>query len=415
MSRIVPFNIDHRKATSKKETLLYGRVTKNKTGEKARSINEKLSETIPTQKSSFQSAFLHSGIGMAILNADGQFLEVNNTLCQITGYNHDELLKYTLMDIGHPDDNANDEKLLNRLLNNVLNHYSFEKRYISRQNSIVWTHHTVSKVATKDEGQAIYILQLIDITRRKKLNDELNRQNSELEAVRTDLISRINKLEELNHIIAHNLRGPANNIAMLVEMLHDKQEKQDESGLRLDNDEIINYLKESSSSLVNNLNTLMEAVQVSMNRNIPFDDCDVYAIAQEILEQLNSVIFESAAFVQLDLSVPIIRYPKVFLESIIYNLLSNALKYISKERIPEILLRTYEEDGRIKISVKDNGLGIDLVKYGNKIFKLNQTFHSHENSRGVGLYITKAQVESFGGNIQVKSRENEGSEFIVTL
>ena len=159
----------------------------------------------------------------------------------------------------------------------------------------------------------------------------------------------------------------------------------------------------------------MEAVQVCMNRNIPFDDCDVYAIAQEILEQLNSVIFESAAFVQLDLSVPIIRYPKVFLESIIYNLLSNALKYISKERIPEILLRTYEEDGRIKISVKDNGLGIDLVKYGNKIFKLNQTFHSHENSRGVGLYITKAQVESFGGNIQVKSRENEGSEFIVTL
>jgi sensor histidine kinase regulating citrate/malate metabolism len=65
--------------------------------------------------------------------------------------------------------------------------------------------------------------------------------------------------------------------------------------------------------------------------------------------------------------------------------------------------------------VKDNGLGIDLVKFGNKIFKLNQTFHSHENSRGVGLYITKAQVESFGGNIEVKSRENEGSEFIVTL
>jgi hypothetical protein len=88
---------------------------------------------------------------------------------------------------------------------------------------------------------------------------------------------------------------------MLVEMLHDKQAKPDESGLRLENDEIVNYLKESSSSLVNNLNTLMEAVQVSMNRNIPFDDCDVYAIAQEILEQLNSVIYESAAFVQLDL------------------------------------------------------------------------------------------------------------------
>jgi signal transduction histidine kinase len=111
----------------------------------------------------------------------------------------------------------------------------------------------------------------------------------------------------------------------------------------------------------------------------------------------------------------VIRYPKVFLESIIYNLLSNALKYYSPSRIPEILLRTYEEDGRVKLSVKDNGLGIDLVKYGNKLFQLNQVFHKHNNSKGVGLYITKAQIESFGGTIQVKSRENEGSEFIVTL
>jgi signal transduction histidine kinase len=119
--------------------------------------------------------------------------------------------------------------------------------------------------------------------------------------------------------------------------------------------------------------------------------------------------------VQLDLAVRTIRYPKVFLESIIYNLLSNALKYISTERIPEILVRTYELDGRILLSVKDNGLGIDLVKYGNKIFKLNQVFHKRPDAKGVGLYITKAQVESFGGSIIVRSRENEGSEFIVTL
>ena len=78
-------------------------------------------------------------------------------------------------------------------------------------------------------------------------------------------------------------------------------------------------------------------------------------------------------------------------------------------------MRTYSENGRTVISVKDNGLGIDLVKYGNRLFKLNQVFHKGMNSRGVGLYITKVQVESFGGSIQVKSRENEGSEFIVTL
>ena len=103
------------------------------------------------------------------------------------------------------------------------------------------------------------------------------------------------------------------------------------------------------------------------------------------------------------------------MESIIYNLLSNALKYVSPDRIPDVLLRTYEKDGKVTLSVKDNGLGIDLVKYGSKIFKLNQVFHNNPTSKGVGLYITKAQIESLGGTIQVKSRENEGSEFIVTL
>ncbi|GAA4467981.1 hypothetical protein GCM10023093_24720 [Nemorincola caseinilytica] len=402
------------KATSKKDAAMYGRVTKKKTKETIR-YNEKIYKHVYDYRETFKSAFDYSGIGMALLTPDGNILDANNALSTFVGYSRAELADLNFLDLGHPDDNQNDRSLLNRMLTNVLNYYSLEKRYISKQNTILWGMHTVSKVYNEAGQLQHYVLQVVDITRRKNLTDELNRKNSELEAIRSGLINRIDQLEELNHIIAHNLRGPANNIVLLVDMLKDKYEEKDTDGLRLEMEEIVQYLKEGSGSLVTSLNTLMDVVRISMSREIPFDDCDVYAMCHEILDQLNSTIFETGAFVQLELEIKKIHYPKVFLESIIYNLLSNALKYISPDRIPDILLRTYEQDGKIVLSVKDNGLGIDLVKYGNKIFKLNQVFHKRPDSKGVGLYITRAQIESFGGSIQVKSRENEGSEFIVTF
>lgn len=401
------------KPVSNKDTVLYGRVTKKKAGEVI-PLSDKVRLSKYDYKESFRSAFEFSGIGMALVATDGRILDANNALCNFLGYPKQELLKYSLLDLGHPDDNDNDLKLLDRMMANFLNHYTLEKRYISRQNTILWGMHTVSKVFNDSGNVEHYVVQIVDVTRRKNLADRLNRQNSELEAVRTGLINRIKTLEELNHIIAHNLRGPANNIVLLVEMLKDKIEQKD-SGSGLDLAGIVDYLKEGSKSLVGSLNTLIDVAQLSMTKDIPFDDCNVYQITHEILDQLNSTIFATGAFVQLSMDAPVVRYPRVFLESILYNLISNALKYISPDRIPDILVRTYTENGKTVISVKDNGLGIDLVKYGNRLFKLNQVFHKGMNSRGVGLYITKVQVESFGGSIQVKSRENEGSEFIVTL
>jgi len=413
MSTVAALDNGQLKPTSKKDTVLYGRVTKKKAGEVI-PLSDKVRRNKYSYKESFRSAFEFSGIGMAIVSTDGHILEANNALCTFLGYTKPELLKYSLLDLGHPDDNDNDLKLLDRMMANFLNHYTLEKRYISKQNTILWGMHTVSKVFNENGDVEHYVVQIVDTTKRKNLADRLNRQNSELEAIRTGLINRIKTLEELNHIIAHNLRGPANNISLLVGMLRDKLgHNGDDDGLDLSG--IVEYLTEGSKSLVGSLNTLIDVAQLSMTKDIPFDDCNVYQITHEILDQLNSTIFETGAFVQLSMGVPTIRYPKVFLESILYNLISNALKYISPNRIPDILVRTYSENGRTIISVKDNGLGIDLVKYGSRLFKLNQVFHKGMNSRGVGLYITKVQVESFGGTIQVKSRENEGSEFIVTL
>ena len=384
----------------------------------AQDITERIEteEQLKLNNETFRSAFDYSGIGMALISPEGKILDANNAVCNFTGYSKEELLDLNFLDLTHPDDNKTDQSLLHKMLIKVINHYSIEKRYVSKSKKILWGLHTVSKVAHIDGTPKFFILQIIDITKKKELADELSWKNSELEAIKSGLINKISQLEELNYIIAHNLRGPANNIKLLVDMLKENDKPQDgEESLKLSLGEIVEFLDEGSSSLLGSLNTLMEVVQISMNKTIPYDDCDAKKIVCDTINQLNSIVHEKGASIKGNIEVTHISYPKVFLDSIFYNLISNALKYSAKDRRPEIIVSTYRVDDKVMISVKDNGLGINLDKYGNKIFKLNQTFHKGYDSKGVGLFITKAQIESFGGSIKVKSKEGEGTEFIVTL
>lgn len=68
-------------------------------------------------------------------------------------------------------------------------------------------------------------------------------------------------------------------------------------------------------------------------------------------------------------------------------------------------------DEKFEICVEDNGLGIDLERYGSKVFGLRKTFHRNKDSRGVGLFITKAQVEALGGEISIQSEVDKGTKF----
>ncbi len=92
-------------------------------------------------------------------------------------------------------------------------------------------------------------------------------------------------------------------------------------------------------------------------------------------------------------------------------MITNAIKYSSPDRAPVIQLSTEKIPGFIVLSVKDNGLGIDLEKFGERLFGMYVTFHKHKDARGFGLYITKNQVEAMDGRIEVESKPGEGSTF----
>ena len=235
----------------------------------------------------------------------------------------------------------------------------------------------------------------------------------------TDLINKIKQLEGVTHMIAHNLRGAGANIKMLSEVLMKKDSSAD-GPVDVDNDdslfttgEAVQFIHESSDSLISTLNTLMEVADIQLNEKIKYDECDIAAVAEHIIFQLHGLIHQKNAVITYDLALKTILYPAAYMESILYNFINNALKY-SKPDVPlKITISTHIHNNRPVLTVTDNGLGIDLERYGNRMFKLKQVFHAGYESKGIGLFITKTQIESLGGSIKVKSKVGEGSEFIV--
>jgi len=102
-----------------------------------------------------------------------------------------------------------------------------------------------------------------------------------------------------------------------------------------------------------------------------------------------------------------------YLESILLNLVTNAIKYSDEKKEIKISFDVSDVDDYLILHVSDNGVGIDMERYGGSIFGLYKTFHGHEDSRGVGLYITKNQIETMGGKIEVESKPNVGTTFKV--
>ncbi len=141
-------------------------------------------------------------------------------------------------------------------------------------------------------------------------------------------------------------------------------------------------------------------------------------IGNSVLQQLQGMIQEYDAKVILNFrDYPTVTYSKVYLESIFLNMISNALKYHSLHRKPKVHVSSYLDGDRVMLSFSDNGIGIDLQAHGEDLFKMYKTFHNDkkEASKGIGLFMTKNQVETRGGKIEVESKPGVGTTFLIQL
>nr|WP_294948086.1 PAS domain S-box protein [uncultured Mucilaginibacter sp.] len=326
-------------------------------------------------------------------NPDGSVDYYNRYWFDYTGLTLDETKAFGWPLVLHPDDIEKDGKDWNHCLATG-NPYESEVRFKRKADGVYRWHLSRALPMKNDKGEIVkWFGSCTDIDEYKRA---LNLEN------------KISQFEDFNRIIAHNLRGPAGSIGMLLNMLADEKENGEKENL-------LGMLKTSSLTLNETLDELMKVLEVRNNKNMAYDLCHLPDIAAVTDAMLKGQIAAKKATITTHFGIPSMKFPKMYLESIFYNMVSNALKYSKPDVAPQIDIYSKIEDGRVVLEFKDNGLGIDLNRHGRNMFKLNNVFHQGYDSKGVGLFMTKTQIETFGGKITVESEPNVGTKFTIVF
>lgn len=232
----------------------------------------------------------------------------------------------------------------------------------------------------------------------------------EREQLIRDLKSQNEELQRFAYITSHNLRAPIVNITSLLE-LYDEANPQSP-----DNKEVIENLKVSTSILNSTLEDLIEVVSIKKNKVPKIERIDFAKLTKNVEKSLSKQLRDAKAVVEKDFSaVPRMNYIYSHLENFLINLTTNALKYKHPERNPRIRIKTYMKNDFVVLEFEDNGIGIDLDRYGDRLFGLYQRFHSHVEGKGLGLYLVREQIRAHDGNLKVESTVGKGTTFKIYL
>lgn len=281
-----------------------------------------------------------------------------------------------------------------------LNH-DFEYRMVAKDGRIVWLRDIVNIVSDNNEPVSLRGI-MIDVTKKKEIEKDLNHSFT--------LVSQQNeRLLNFSYIVSHNLRSHTSNISSLIELI-ETAENEDEKRQMLD------LLKSVSNSLNETMTNLNEVINIQTNISLTTEKVNLYNYVIATLKLLSNQINLHDVFVDNQISVDEeINYNPAYLESILFNIISNAIRYCDKEKKPIITIKCYPENDFKIIEITDNGIGIDLKKYENKIFGMYKTFSGLADSRGIGLFITKNQIDAMGGKIIVESEPNIGTTFKIFI
>ncbi len=351
----------------------------------------------------FENIFDNASGGISIVNPSGKWLKVNQSIVDLLGYSKKELYSMAFQDITHRDDLDADLVYFNQMLNGEIESYRIEKRYFHKNGSIVWSHLSVSMVKDDLNKPLYFIAQIIDITSEKEtaLKNELL-----MDIVR----DKNDKLNNFANIATHDLRTHVGNLGSITEFMSDEFDGINDSENFKMWTESLKNLKDTLEHLdairynppSNNLSNLSE---ISLHECVSQTIYNVTAIARK--NDVNIIC-------NIDKGLYVLAI-EAYLDSIILNFLSNAIKYRSDDRMSYVEVNSRVEGDFVIIDISDNGQGIDLNVNSNKLFTLHGNFGDHEDSRGIGLFITKKHIESIGGKIEVESELGKGSSFSVYL
>jgi PAS domain S-box-containing protein len=369
----------------------------------------------------FHAIFNQATAGIALTDLEGRFTLVNRCYCELTGRTAKELLGKTMQDITHPDDLAINLFLLKKLQQEGRS-FVMEKRYLKPKGEIVWVRNSVSCVHPTPANGNYFLAVTQDVTERRlaevellKAKNEIGHQAVELEKVvkeRTrELRETIGELEGFSYSVSHDMRAPLRAMQSFAQYLVDEYgNKLDEKGT--------NYLHQIMRSAVRLDRLIQDVLSYTriLHAKLPMEEVDLDRLVRDIVET-----FPNEQPIKPDIQIkgklPHVMANQALLAQCISNLLSNGAKFVLPGTTPHLEISAQStEDASIRVSFKDNGIGIAPENH-DRIFRLFERIHpaAEYEGTGIGLTIVRKASERMDAKVGFESKLGKGSNFWIQL
>jgi PAS domain S-box-containing protein len=306
--------------------------------------------------------------------------------------------------IVHPDDLPKYYSDIHEHFDNKIPYYENYHRVMTSSGNYKWILDRGKVIKRDENGKPLRVIGThTDVSLQKE---------KELELLKTmKLYSDQNsRLLNFSHIVSHNLNTQAGNIKSILDFIDADVDKQTIN-------EMLLHLRTVSNDLNDTISNLTQIVKTQSNINIAVAPLKLYEYIEKTISTIKR--YDKQTNVSIINNVP--KYLKInfnpaYLESVLLNFTTNAIKYAHPDRDPVIVFDFgIEPEGYKSLKITDNGLGIDLAVYGDLLFGMYKTFHKHEEARGIGLYITRNQIEAMKGSVFVESEVGAGTSFKIVF
>lgn len=338
------------------------------------------------------------------LHPDSSIRYVNKSFLDFLGISLDQFISENWMPYIHPEDlEPTIESITEAIRTNQL--FAMELRMRRHDGNYRWLLSQGSPSYFPNGDLYGYVGSAIDITDLKEAKEALALQNVQL--TRTN-----NDLDNFVYTASHDLRTPITNIEALSSLL--KDELLDTNALNSDSENLLNRVIDSVHRFKRTLDDLTQIsrLQKDLKDGLPVENLHIPEVYQEIIADLCHYHNCNPYVIHTNFQVSTISFSRKNFRSILYNLISNAIKYHAPDRPGVIEVNTFAENNVMVLQIKDNGLGMSK-RQQEKLYTMFKRFHDHVEGTGIGLYMVKRIIENTGGFIFVNSEEGIGTEFKV--
>ncbi|MFC6996894.1 PAS domain S-box protein [Rufibacter roseus] len=322
----------------------------------------------------------------------------NKAYLDLTGYLAEEVIAKQPLLLSGPETDMAALQVLEQAIQDTRAHETELLGY-KKSGEKFWAHVSLIPIFNKQNQITHWLTMMRDISARKVYERERELLISELSQNNADL-------KQYSFIASHNLRAPLSNLKGIVNLID--MDKMPDGQNKL----LIEKFKESTLQLSTVIDDLLDVLVIRNGVEVKKERVHLQDAFEKVKASVEELLKETGATLETDFSaVPEVEYNPGYMHSILLNLLTNAIKYRSPDRKLQIVVKAVDLQGRPALQFSDNGLGVDLSRFRERIFGLYQRFHKHKDSKGMGLYIAQSQAKAMGGLLLVDSEVNVGTTF----